>query len=108
VLVELQLISYQGQIAAAAGADRFWLAHELESRATGDPEHTFVIYMFASAGLVLRGDLPGPYSDEKARRFAQAALIPDRLLTSPRLDVDRVARAFGTPTRELAAARADP
>jgi hypothetical protein len=60
--VELQLISYQGQIAAAAGTHRFWLAPELDSRAAGDPERTFVIYMCAPAGLVLRGDLPGPYS----------------------------------------------
>ena len=104
--VELQPIRYQGQIAAAAGTHRFWLTPELDSRAAGDPERTFVIYMCAYAGLVLRGDLPGPYSDEKAHGFARAALIPGRLLTSPTLEVDHAARAFGIPARELAAARA--
>lgn len=106
--MELQLISYQGQIAAAAGTNRFWLTPELDSRAAGDPERTFVIYMAAYAGLVLRGDLPGPYSEQEAHRFARAALIPGRLLTSPTLEVERVARAFAIPARELAAARADP
>jgi hypothetical protein len=67
-----------------------------------------VIYMCAYGGLVLRGDLPGPYREQEARRFAQVAVIPGRLLASPTLDVDRVARAFGIPARELAAARADP
>ena len=101
--VELQPIRYQGQIAAAAGTHRFWLAPELDSRAAGDPERTFVIYMCAYAGLVLRGGLPGPYSDEKAHGFARAALIPGRTL-----EVDHAARAFRIPARELAAARADP
>ena len=37
VYVELQLISYHGQIVATAGADRFWLAPELDSRAANIP-----------------------------------------------------------------------
>jgi hypothetical protein len=73
--VELQLISYQGQIAAAAGTYRFWLTPELDARAAGDPDRTFVIYMAAYAGLALRG-VPGPYSEQDARRFAQAGLDP--------------------------------
>jgi hypothetical protein len=67
-----------------------------------------VIYMCACAGLVLRAELPGSYSDKDARRFAQAGLIPGRLLASPTLEVERFARAFEIPARELAAARADP
>ena len=66
-----------------------------------------MIYMCAYAGDVLRGELPGPYTDQNARRYAQAALIPDRLLHRPTLDVERVARAYGIPACELAAARED-
>jgi hypothetical protein len=64
-----------------------------------------VIFMCAYAGDVLRGELPGPYSDYDAVRYARAALIPDRLLDRPALDTERVAHAFGIPARELAAAR---
>jgi hypothetical protein len=63
--VERQPIRYQGQIAAVAGTHRFWLAPELDARAAGDPDRMFVIYMCAYAGLVLRGELPGPYATRK-------------------------------------------
>lgn len=66
-----------------------------------------MIYMCAYAGEVLCGTLPGPYTDQNACTFAQAALIPDRLIRSPALDVERVASAFGIPADELAAARGD-
>jgi hypothetical protein len=64
-----------------------------------------VIYMCAYAGDVLRGELPGPYSDRDAVRYARAALIPQRLLHQPGLDVERVAQAFGILASELDAAR---
>jgi hypothetical protein len=64
-----------------------------------------VIYMCAYAGDVLRQERPGPYSYRNAIRYARAALIPDRLLDRPGLDVERVAQAFGIPAQELAAAR---
>jgi hypothetical protein len=64
-----------------------------------------VIYMCAYAGDVLRGELPGPYSDRDAVRYARAALIPERLLHRSGLDVERVAQAFGIPAQELGAAR---
>jgi hypothetical protein len=64
-----------------------------------------MIYMCAYAGDVLRGELPGPYTDANALRYARAALIPERLLGRPGLDVERVAQAFGIPARELGAAR---
>ena len=64
-----------------------------------------MIYMCAYAGDVLRGELQGPYTDHDAVRYARAALIPDRLPYRPGLDVGRVARAFGIPASELAAAR---
>ena len=67
-----------------------------------------MIYLCAYAGLGLCGELPGSYSDKDARPFAQAGLIPGRLLASPTLEVERAARAFGIPARELTAARADP
>jgi hypothetical protein len=95
--IDPQLITYQGRTVAAAGPERFSLAPEIARRPAGDPDRTFVIYMCAYAGDVLRGELPGPYSDHDAVRYARAALIPDRLLHRPGLDVERVAQAFGIP-----------
>jgi hypothetical protein len=95
------MITYQGRTVAAAGPERFWLAPELDRRPAADPERTFVIYVCAHAGDVL----PGPYQRPRRRPLARAALIPDRLLHRPGLDVERVAQAFGIPAQELAAAR---
>ena len=50
---------------------------------------------------VLTGRLPGPYSEEHARRYAQAVLIPDELLERPSVDAERTARALGVPVEEL-------
>jgi hypothetical protein len=61
--------------------------------------------MCAYAADVATGELPGPYIDADARRFARACLIPTELLERPRLDIDRVAAALRVPRDELEAAR---
>jgi hypothetical protein len=45
-------------------------------------------------GDVFAGVLPGPDSDEDARRFAHACLVPAELLARVELDVERAARAL--------------
>jgi hypothetical protein len=75
--VELQLISYQGQIAAAASTHRFWLAPELHSRAAGDPGRTFVIYMYASRSPP--GNSPPP---EETRERLPAAGVPRSVIVT--------------------------
>jgi hypothetical protein len=93
----LQPITYGGRTLAAATRSRFFLAEALDERPANDPERTFVIFMCAYAGDVLAGVLPGPYSDEDARRYARACLVPAELLERGGLDVDRAARALGLP-----------
>jgi hypothetical protein len=84
---------------------RFFLAIWLDERPTGDGDRTFVIFMCAYAGDILSGVLPGPDTDEDARRYARACLIPAELLERPMLDVHRAAAALGGPVGELEAAR---
>ncbi len=103
--MELQPILYRGRLVAAGGPERFFLSPTLDRRPAGDPECTFVCFMCFYAGEVIRGELPGPYSDQHAVAFARAALIPERLIEAEALDVERVAQAFGIPSRELIAAR---
>ncbi len=103
----LQPITYRGRTAAAATRLRFLLASDLEQRPADDPERTFVIYMCLYARDVLTGRLPGPYSDDDARIYARACLIPAELAEREDLDVDRAAAALHVPAQELAAARHD-
>jgi hypothetical protein len=104
--MRLQAITYCGRLVAACTRRRFFLADHLERRAPCDPERTFVVLMCAYAGNVLRGELPGPYRDDDARRYARACLIPGELLERPTLDIDRAATALRLPTDELREARA--
>jgi hypothetical protein len=77
----------------------------LDRRPPSDPERTFVIFMCVYAGDILSGVLPGPYSDEDARRYARACLVPSELLERTELDVELAARALRLPADELHAAR---
>jgi hypothetical protein len=101
-----QPITYRGRLVAVAARERFFLCDELAQRPAGDPELGFVAFMCAYALDVARGELPGPYTDENARRYARACLIPTELLERDNLDVPRAARALGLPADELAAAHA--
>jgi hypothetical protein len=103
--VSVQPITYRGRIVAAATRSRFFLADELDRRPVVDPERTFVAFMCAYAGDMARGALPGPYSEDDARRYARACLIPVELLDRRELDVDRAAVALRVPADELRAAR---
>ncbi len=100
----LQPITYRGEVLAAASPTRFLLSDELRRRRAGDPELTFVLYMTAFARDIFAGELPGVYSDERARRYARGALIPDELLERPQVDLAHTARALAVPVDELAQA----
>jgi len=110
--MRLQTITYHGRPVACATATRFFLADDLDQLPAGDPVLTFVIYMCAYARDVLTGQLPGPYTDHNARRFARAALVPDELADPDRLEhthrnLKQTANALKLPAAELAAALAD-
>lgn len=82
-----------------------FLADELRGRPAGDPDLTFVLFMCCYARDVMTGELPGRYSDDNARAYARAALIPDELLERPLADPTRTARALTVPVDELLHAR---
>jgi hypothetical protein len=84
---------------------RVFLAGELRRRRAGDPELTFVLFTCCYGRDVITGELAGRYSDENARAYARAALIPDELLERPLVDPRRTARALGVPVDELLHAR---
>jgi len=105
--MRLQTITYRGRPIACATATRFFLSDDLERLPAGDPLLTFVVYMCAYAHEVLTGELPGPYTDHNARRFARAALVPDELADPDRLEhthrnLEQTALALKLPAAELA------
>jgi hypothetical protein len=110
--MRLQTITYRGRPVACATATRFFLSDALERLPAGDPLLTFVLYMCAYAREVHTGELPGPYTDHNARRFARAALVPEELADPDRIahthrNLQRTALALKLPAAELAAALAD-
>ena len=105
--MHLLTITYGGRVEAAASARGMFLCLRLALRPVEDPERTLVIYMGAYAGDVLRGELPGPYSDEQARQYARVALIPEELLEHDLPDLERTARALQIPASELRQARVE-
>jgi hypothetical protein len=105
--MEPQFITYAGRVVAACIPTHFCLVDELELRPASDPERTFVHFMCAYAGLVLRGELPGPYCDSDARLFARCAPIPLEVVERDDLDLARLAAGLRVPGAELLAARAE-
>jgi hypothetical protein len=110
--MRLQTITYRGRPVACATATRFFLSDDLERLPAADPLLTFVVYMCAYAHDVLTGELLGPYTDDNARRFARAALVPEELADPDRIahthrNLQRTARALKLPAAELAAELAD-
>ena len=101
----LQPITYRGRVVACATATRVFLASALRRRPAGDPELTFVPFMCCYARDVMTGELAGRYSDENARAYARAALIPEELLERSLADPRRTAWALGVPVDELLQAR---
>ena len=67
-------LTYHGQTVALAARARFWLAAHIEALPAGHPDKRHVCFMALYARDVLTGDLPGPYSDDDADRFARLAL----------------------------------
>ena len=100
--MDLQPITYRGRLVAAATPTRFFLADELRERPPGDPETVFVCYMCAYARETLAGAIDRDYCELNARRFAQAALIPEKLLEREPINTAHAAATLAIPADELA------
>lgn len=101
-------ITYDGSVAAAAGATRFVLAPAIERLPDGHPTKRFVAFMCIYARDTLTGRLPGPYSDADGEAFARRALVDPEILKAHAAASDHeLAELVGIPLEQLAAARAE-
>jgi hypothetical protein len=96
-----------GQV-ALAGRERFWLAAHIEALPDGHPTKRLVAFMALFARDVLTGELPGHYSDHRARTFARLALVDKAAYQAHRRRSDReLADVLGLPVAEIPAVRRD-
>ena len=107
----MTLISYRGEIVASTGGTRrFYFSPRLEGLDTDDPLVRFVSTMIAFSFAVGDGSAPGPYTDERAERFARLLLIDDvefRSLDAECFGDTLLAGHFGVPVEQVNEMRHD-
>ena len=92
------LIQYNGEVVAVAGSQRFHLAPRIEALEPRDPLRAMVAMMCVFAQRIRGGELPGPYSDDRAELYARCALTDEEAFISA---------ASGENDSEIPAARFD-
>jgi hypothetical protein len=108
-------ITYRRRAAARAGTQRFWLATHIEALPDGDAVKQLVAFMALYARDILHGELPGPYSDDRALTFARLALVDPDTYAAHHADSDahhadsdaQLADALGLPADQIPAVRRD-
>src|SRR3954453_23523195 len=105
----MTLITYQRQIVAVAGADRFYLASAIDELPDGDSLKTFVCFLALYARDVHTGALSGDpcrYLPRRGERYAREALMPAReFLTAERRSDRELAEHFQVPLQQIARRR---
>lgn len=95
------MIHYRGELAGFAGATRASLVEAYAHLPPEDPDRRFVLAMAAYASAIANGNVPGPYTDKDAERFARAFLISGPL-DGPD---EEIAGRYGIPVDQIAVAR---
>jgi hypothetical protein len=100
------LVSYQGAPAALVGTGRHSFLGDVRNLPLGHPVVRTVAHMALYAQLVLTGEMPEPYTDRDAERFARYAMIDavqlDRLAGESK---QRLAARFRVPREQIEHAR---
>lgn len=106
----VDLITYRGEIVATAGARRLYASPRILGLDDADPLVMFVSLMGAYAFQVREEPELGPYTDERAERFARCVLIDDeefRMLDANRLEDLVIAGHFDVPIEQVQEKRRD-
>ena len=95
-------LTYDNRTVALARRERFWLAPHIAALPADDPTKRLVTFMALYARDVLTAELPGPYSDERARSFARLALVePSAYRAHRRRGDSELAAVLGLPVAEI-------
>ena len=96
-------LTYDGQDVALAGRERFWLAAHIDALPDGHPTKRFITFMALLARDVLTGELPGSYSDHRARTLRAPRACRNRRYRARRRPSDRELPRRPPPTRHARA-----
>jgi len=100
--MQIITLTYDNHTVAHASRERFWLALHIAALPAGDPTKRLVTFMALYARNVLTGELPEPYSDERARSFAHLALVEPAAYRAHRRRGDsELAAVLGVPVSEI-------
>ena len=107
VLVSLEPVVYRGELVALVGAERFHVvAPWLQDRPSDDADLRFVLFMCHYRCQVETGELPGPFTSERAAFWARCVLIDsEELMERSDLSDPELAEHFGVPVDQITAAR---
>src|SRR4051812_46929172 len=101
--VNLQPVMFRRRLAAAATANRFFLASHVDVLEEDHPDRVFISLMCCYARDVLVGVSPGPYADETAELAVRAALIDDVDFAGHQQMTDAtLAERYGVPLEQIA------
>lgn len=90
-------VHYDGQLAAVATSDDYFLLGRYSKLPAANPEARFVSVMATYAMEIASGQRSGKYTDEAARIVARATLVPHEVFERGIVDRDATARVYGVP-----------
>jgi hypothetical protein len=101
-------VHYRGEIVAAAGTERFYLAPRVAQLGASHPLGRFAAVMCLYDRDVRSGDVPGPHDQRAAELYARCVLIPDERFERLADESDiALADVFRVPVEQIAAKRID-
>ena len=105
----MQLITYQGRLAALAGTERVYLAAHLDRRADTDATKQFVLRLTLYAHQLEHHQLPDEpirYLAARAHQYVREQLMPaDEFLACAQLTNRELATLFGAPIEQVSTRR---
>ncbi len=102
----MQPVLHGGRLAAIATPTRVFLDPDVEGLPSGDADMRVIAFKCLYAREVMTGELPGPYTDRDAERFARDCLIDDKDFAARTHEPDAcLAARYGVPLTQIAAQR---
>ena len=106
----MEPIIYRGEVVALARYEDVVLSPRLEALGREDPLIRFVFAMALFARAIEDGSAPGPFTEQRAQRYARLILIDDaefRFLESRGIRDYLIAGHFGVPVEQVEEKRRD-
>lgn len=102
----MQPVFHGGRLTAIATPTGVFLDPDVEGLPSGDADMRVIAFKCLYAREVMTGELPGPYTDRDAERFARDCLIDDKDFAARTPEPDEcLATRYGVPLTQIVAQR---